>query len=358
MNVLIVGRFHVEGFALHIEETLEEMGHVVYRFEPGASRGRLRGVVGHRIEQVRHLLHEATDRVRRVRTWRRRSLWRAIDGKTIDVVIATHDFLWPEEVAELKRRTGAAIAMWFPDHLANFGSGFFMNAPYDGLFFKDPYIVDRLGDAFAAPTHYLPECFNPVRHRALEMTEEERAAYSCDVVVAGTQHAYRVSILRQIEGPDVKIWGGPPPTWLDPGPLRALYQGRPVFNEDKAKAFVAAKIVLNTLYYAEIWGVNVRTFEAAGVGAFQLVDWRPGLEQLFADGKELVTHRSVDQLRDNINRWLPRDEERREIAVAARKRALAEHTYRHRLELLLDTLAGRASAFPMPSLNSTHRGPA
>ena len=35
MNILVIGKFYIEGFALHIAETLVGMRHTVYRWEPG-----------------------------------------------------------------------------------------------------------------------------------------------------------------------------------------------------------------------------------------------------------------------------------------------------------------------------------
>lgn len=43
MNILIIGKFYIEGFALHIAETLTAMGHAVRRFEPGFRSGRIAG---------------------------------------------------------------------------------------------------------------------------------------------------------------------------------------------------------------------------------------------------------------------------------------------------------------------------
>jgi spore maturation protein CgeB len=106
--------------------------------------------------------------------------------------------------------------------------------------------------------------------------------------------------------------------------------------------------------YGEIWGVNVRCFEAAGVGAFQMVDWRPGLGHLFEDGKELITFHSMADLKQKIDYWLPRVAERRAIADAGQRRAHVEHTYRQRLELLLATLAGQALGYPIPDIRYQH----
>ena len=78
-----------------------------------------------------------------------------------------------------------------------------------------------------------------------------------------------------------------------------------------------------------------------------MIDWRPGLEQLFEDGKELISFRGMNDLREKADYWLNHPEERLAIADAGKRRAHAEHTYRLRLSLLLDSLAQRANGFPM-----------
>ncbi len=96
--------------------------------------------------------------------------------------------------------------------------------------------------------------------------------------------------------------------------------------------------------------MNARCFEVAGAGAFQMMDWRPGLAHLFEDGRELITFRGIADLKQKIDHWLPRDAERRAIAAAGMRRAHAEHTYAIRLNLLLDTLAGSQRGFSVPEI--------
>jgi spore maturation protein CgeB len=348
MNILVIGKFYTEGFALHIADTLAEMGHVVQRFEPGYKSNRLPGRIGKRLDQVFGYLHATSDQLPTIRARRMRSLWEVVEGAKLDAVIVCHDFLWPEEVLELKRLGGAAVAMWFPDSMVNFHRGWFMNAPYDALFFKDPFIVQQLGDVLASPVFYLPECFNPARHILSEGACTEDTAYVCDITTAGNLHSWRVACYKHLNAYQVKLWGNPAPLWMPTSAVSEMVQGRAVYNKEKAQAFCSAKIVVNHLHYGEIWGLNVRCFEAAGVGAFQLVDWRPGLVNLFEDGKELVTFISMEDLKKKIDYWLPREAERQAIGEAAQRRALAEHTYRHRLGLLLDTLGAKAKGFPVP----------
>lgn len=350
MNILIIGKFYTEGFGLHIAETLLAMGHTVQRFEPGYKAGRIPGRAGKRFDQVLGAIHVTTDSLPKLRAWRMAELWRVVDSLPLDVVIVCKDFLWPVEVAELKRRSGASIAMWFPDAIVNIHRGLFMNADYDALFFKDPFIVNQMGDVLSSPVYYLPECFNPCRHKLPDDFNQDDSVYRCDIATAGNYHSWRVAVYKHLAEFDVKLWGNPPPLWMPKSSVQAMYQGRGVYNDQKAMAFRGARIVVNNLHYGEIWGLSVRCFEAAGVGAFQMVDWRPGLGQLFDDGNELITYKSISDLRNKIVYWLPRDEERRSISEAGQRRAQAEHTYQHRLELLLETLGGRAKGYPMPSI--------
>lgn len=350
MNILVVGKFYTEGFAQHISETLAAMGYSVRHFEPGVASGRIAGVLGHRLDQVRRVLHSTTDALPAVRARRMRALWEVADEGPLDVVIVTHDFLWPGEVAELRRRTGAAVAMWFPDSLANFGRGYFMTAPYDALFFKDPYVVTRLADVLPSPVYYLPECFNPRRHWLPDEELGDDPAYRCDIATAGNLHSWRVAVFRHLEGRDVRIWGPPGPLWMNAGPVARMSAGRPVHDHEKVRAFRGAKIVLNNLHYSEIWGLNARCFEVAGAGAFQMVDWRPGLDHLFADGTEIVAFRGTVDLKEKIEHWLPREEERRNVANAGMRRAHWEHTYSARLERLLQTVTGGGRGWPLPEI--------
>jgi len=88
---------------------------------------------------------------------------------------------------------------------------------------------------------------------------------------------------------------------------------------------------------------SVRIFEAAACGAPVISDWWPGLDSVLQIGTEiLVVEHSGDVLRILMD--LP-EERRLEIAHAARRRVLSEHTHHQRAAQLEDYLAvmGRGS---------------
>jgi len=88
-------------------------------------------------------------------------------------------------------------------------------------------------------------------------------------------------------------------------------------------------------------GVNTRTFELAGAGACQLVDLKEDLRSLFKPGEEVVAYQDLVELRKELDFYLAHPDEARAIGENARRRALAEHTLRHRVEEMLATLDER-----------------
>jgi spore maturation protein CgeB len=82
------------------------------------------------------------------------------------------------------------------------------------------------------------------------------------------------------------------------------------------------------------YGGNMRLFEAAALGTFQLVDNRPGIHEWFKDGEHLVIYKDTQDLREKAAYYLAHPEERLAIAEAARAYVLAHHTYEQRLDKL------------------------
>jgi spore maturation protein CgeB len=350
VNILLIGRFYEEGVATFIAEHLAGLGHQVVRFETGPSLSKFGSQFSFYLNRIRSEVHAAAQRISHafgagdVSSRLRNTIGQA---PIIDLTLVTHDFLHPAEAALVKQLTNAPLALWYPDPIWSFQRHMFLNAPYDALFFKDPFLVDLLRRKLNAPVFYMPECYSPT---SLSPNTPVEARFQCDICTAGNLYSYRVAFFRQLTDFDLKIWGLPAPLWMDVGPLKMAIQNQFVAHTDKAGAFRGAKIVLNNLNPAEMWGTNVRTFEVAGAGGFQITDWRPGLSQLFEIDKELVTFDDIDELRTKLRHYLAAPEERAAIAAAGHARAARDHTYDLRLTLLLDTMAGHAQGYPMPSL--------
>jgi spore maturation protein CgeB len=88
-------------------------------------------------------------------------------------------------------------------------------------------------------------------------------------------------------------------------------------------------------------GVNIRTFELAAAGACQVVDLKEDLPPLFKPGEEVVAYRDLAELRRQLDYYRSHPDETRAIAESSRRRALAEHTLRHRIEEMLSVVDER-----------------
>ena len=79
----------------------------------------------------------------------------------------------------------------------------------------------------------------------------------------------------------------------------------------------------------------MRLFEATGIGAFLLTDFKDNLHTLFEPGRDVAVWRSVDDCLAAIDRHLADASGRSAIASAGQERTMAQHTYRRRaLEML------------------------
>ena len=84
--------------------------------------------------------------------------------------------------------------------------------------------------------------------------------------------------------------------------------------------------------------VNQRVFDVPVCGGFLLTDHRRQMEDLFEPGREIVCYREPGEIQDLVRHYLARDDARRAVTEAARKRILAEHTYDLRLASLVRTM--------------------
>ena len=84
--------------------------------------------------------------------------------------------------------------------------------------------------------------------------------------------------------------------------------------------------------------VKLRDFEVPLAGGFYLVERVAEYEEFFRPGVEVETWETVDELIDKIRYYLDHDAERRQIAEAGRRRAVAEHTWDKRFAMLFREL--------------------
>jgi len=342
MKIALVGPQYPDSFAKCISIALMEMGHDVFTIDeheilPSAhlpTSIKMHDVF--KIKAWENILIKGSPSFEK---WVYRSLCKRIENFGPNLIITITATIPPRAISRLRKETDAKIVLWFPDSLSNYGREYIFAADFDALFFKDPYIVEFCKDKINKKAYYLPECCQPRWHRRIKLTEEERNFYGCDLAVAGNLYYYRALIIEHLShyNYNIKLWGPPIPRWLNT-PIKSLHTNRYVAEVEKAKAFNAARIVLNTIHPTEIMGVNARTFEIAGCGGFQICDFKAELPELFTLDQEIIAFHNLNDLREKVAYYLAHPEEMEKISDRAYKRAHSEHTYAHRMRRMLRIL--------------------
>ena len=164
-------------------------------------------------------------------------------------------------------------------------------------------------------------------------------AVDMDVSFVGTvspDHQQRIALLEAVaERHDLNLFGTPPQALPVSSRLHRCFQGE-VWGADMYQALRRSKITLNS-HIDMVGGEagNMRLFEATGVGAFLLTDFKDNLHTLFAPDREVAVWRSIEDCLDVIGRAITNADERAAIARAGQARTMAQHTYRHRAAEIL-----------------------
>ncbi|MBI4240107.1 MAG: glycosyltransferase [Candidatus Rokubacteria bacterium] len=255
------------------------------------------------------------------------------------ILVIRGDRVEPDAVAAAKQTTGAVTVNWLSDNPLLVPALLRAAQVYDRLYVKDSYVQVELGKLGLDRVGYLGQCCAPELHRTVPLTPAQQAFYGSDLAVVGVPYPLRLRYLERLTDFDLKVWVDHPAVRLPRRSVIRRYMVRhKAFGLEQTRVFNAARIVLNTHHPQDIHGVNLRTFEAAGCGAFQLVDWKPDLPRFFEPEQEMVTFRTLAELRDLARYFLDHPEERKRIAERAQKRAHAEHTYRQRMLAILGDL--------------------
>jgi hypothetical protein len=89
---------------------------------------------------------------------------------------------------------------------------------------------------------------------------------------------------------------------------------------------------------------TMRPFELAMMGACIVCNPYCGVERWFEPGREIIVVESAEEAIDRYRFLISHDAERRALGQAARRRALAEHTFRHRAAQLVTILRACSDA--------------
>lgn len=341
------------------EKALRRRGHdlaVFWRNLPGGSAERARGHTEHHSERLTPakvfgaLRHRIPPEFRPDVRARNRDLLEAARAFQPDVLWMTGDntLIYPDTLAALKQATGAKLIYASGTSPIVFSKAIDRRAMplYDWVLVNDYYHGIQWRELGARHMTCLPlSACDPDFHKPYPLTDNERQKLACDVTFVGTlvpNHLYsrRVRALEALSraGLDLGIWSVHD---VPPG-LKKHLRG-PALGEEMERIVSAGKISVNPHGDFMLYGGNLRLFEAAGAGVFQISDDLPGTRGWFPDvdgTPTIALYASADELVGRVRHYLAHDAEREAVARTAQAHVYAHHTYDVRAAQFEEGIAG------------------
>ncbi len=116
---------------------------------------------------------------------------------------------------------------------------------------------------------------------------------------------------------------------------------KPVYGLNMYKLLSNSDITLN--FHHNLTGDyagNMRLFEATGVGACLVTEWKKNIRDFFEPDKEVVTYKTFDEAADKIKNLQKDEKLRKSIASEGQKRTLTQHSFYKKAQEL-DTIISR-----------------
>jgi spore maturation protein CgeB len=330
MKVLLVGGFSEGALELSYERVLKAMGLEVLYFELGAVKRFLapyhEWVVNNNILQV-------------------------LQGIDPDLILVFKgNYLWPKTLEHIRDKKKAKLFCFLGDSpfdLTNSEAtsrNVLEAVPcYDSYFIWTKSLVEPLRQAGAKNIEYLPFGYDVTLHHTMEVSAQEKKAYSSDIVFVGNWDEEREWWLKELLDFDLGIWGeeywGRRCSYKE---LRKRWRGQALYGEYMSCALNASRISINILRRQNKDNYNMRTFEAPACGAFVLAERSPEAKEFFEEDKEAVYFSTPQELKDKIRYYLAHEDQRLLVARAGYERCIKSgYSYGDRAKQMLKALEGR-----------------
>jgi len=183
---------------------------------------------------------------------------------------------------------------------------------YNLVFAAQKEGAERLRDAGIAECEWLALACDPEVHRRLEVEKEYDVGF-VGHVFPGPRQELLEAVLRDF-----------PRSFIGQLP-----------HTEMCEVYSRAKIVINSSLSNDL---NMRVFEALSCGALLITSrlTANGQEELFRDRVHLVEYQTQQEALDLIGYYLLHEDERRAIAEAGHQEVIGRHSYRHRMERVLE----------------------
>lgn len=254
------------------------------------------------------------------------------------------DTIWPTSLQRVRAIAPRTRLLYFSEddvYLQHNRSVFLTHAlrEFDIVFTTKPRNVAELPLLGAKRVSCIFQAYDPLLHRPVTLTREERAALTADVSFVGSYEVERARSMRRLadSGISIRVFGS---GWQRSGvPNLDIVPGH-IATEEFVRVVNASHINLNYLRRANRDQHTSRSLEIPACGGFMLAERSGEHQQLFREGLEAEFFDDDDELVSKCQRYLADAELRVAVARAGRARCLASgYGHPDRLREMLAALA-------------------
>lgn len=186
-------------------------------------------------------------------------------------------------------------------------------------------LVERIAKAMAAP----------VKEDGLMATKEKMAYILARKYNEFCRKEMLTSLSKEFS---VSVWGDP--GWKKIANEKLAYMGYAEHYIELPKIVRASKINLNQTRVYVDQGLPMRVFDVLGSGGFLATNRTKDIDRYFENGKDLVVFKGNQELKELTAYYLEHEKERKKIAKAGHEKVKRLHTFKQRIEEILQKVSG------------------
>lgn len=264
------------------------------------------------------------------------------------VLVYKGAFVFPTTL-QFAKQNNCKIVLFYPDvSMAAHGANIPASIPlYDLIFTTKTFGITDMEKIYGVKnTIFIPHGFDPEIHRMLEIGDQEKSSFGCDVSFIGIWSPKKEKWLSYLKEKmpdiDLKIWGG---QWNKASShfLKSSIQGAPVVGDLYAIAIQCSKINLAILS-EKVAGassgdlITSRTFHIPGASGFMLHERNEESVLYFTENEEAGFFDGEEEMVTKVKEFLNDENRREKIRLVGHRRALAQHSLDARAGIIINHL--------------------
>lgn len=270
------------------------------------------------------------------------SIVEAVQNEKPDLVLFIKGTYIKEETLKAIRPK-TKIILWMMDSIFRYKDALNNIRYFDYKFMFEESDVNKLKQD-GIDSMFLPMAADSSNYYPVENVQKD-----IDILFVGKLYENRLQmfdrLIKRFPHLNIKIYGKytalkKPGSFIDYyfSDIKSYYTNSFVSPRELNELYSRSKIALNIHHAQSQTGCNPRVFEILAAKTFQLVDVNKYIKENFVDKSLLAGYTNEEELFDQIDYYLNNEEERNFIAEKGYQDIIQNHTFKQRVEVILNTM--------------------